>query len=282
MKKAILHIKWYLKGWIFSFKRFRKEYVQFNLSHIQLAWLYFQTKVHPQKRKVETQFFQHKLTTFNNYFWLLHSIDEIFVEEVYNCVFESDYPKIIDCGANIGISILYFKQIAPAANIIAFEPDSHLCSIIEANVKSFGLQGVQVVNKGVWNENAFLEFEAEGTLGGEFQLGAETVSTKHKQVEVVRLRDLLHEEIDFLKIDIEGAEYEVLKDCREKISNVRNVFIEFHGEADQPQKLHEMLLWMSEAGFRYNIKDAWNNQPHPFLKRKSKGRDMQLNLFFFK
>jgi hypothetical protein len=101
-------------------------------------------------------------------------------------------------------------------------------------------------------------------------------------VEVVRLRDLLHEEIDFLKIDIEGAEYEVLKDCRDKISNAKNVFIEFHGEADQPQQLHEMLLWMTEAGFRYNIKDAWNNQPHPFLKRKNKGRDLQLNLFFFK
>ena len=37
-----------------------------------------------------------------------------------------------------------------------------------------------------------------------------------KTVPCVRLRDLLNEEIDFLKIDIEGAEYEVLKDCADE------------------------------------------------------------------
>jgi hypothetical protein len=63
------------------------------------------------------------------------------------------------------------------------------------------------------------------------------------------LRDLLDSPVDFLKIDIEGAEYAVLKDCRDRLQNVRNLFVEYHAAPDEPQRLNEMLSWFSEAGF---------------------------------
>ena len=48
-------------------------------------------------------------------------------------------------------------------------------------------------------------------------------------VTCVRLKDLLDDDIDFLKIDIEGAEYAVLKDCSDDLTNVKNLFVEYHG-----------------------------------------------------
>ena len=60
-------------------------------------------------------------------------------------------------------------------------------------------------------------------------------------VRCVRLNDLLNEEIDFLKIDIEGAELPVLKDCSDNLKNVKNLFVEYHGKYDEMFKLNEIL-----------------------------------------
>src|SRR5688500_10055596 len=55
---------------------------------------------------------------------LLHACREIFVREIYR--FETDIrnPVIIDCGSNIGLSVLYFHKSYPGARILAFEPDA--------------------------------------------------------------------------------------------------------------------------------------------------------------
>jgi hypothetical protein len=53
----------------------------------------------------------------------LHGYQEIFEEECYSFNASSSYPFIIDCGSNIGLSIIYFKRQYPNARIIGFEPD---------------------------------------------------------------------------------------------------------------------------------------------------------------
>src|SRR5690606_29753371 len=67
------------------------------------------------------QLFGNKLMYVNG-FDLLHSLKEIFVEEVYKVQLRPN-PLIIDCGANIGLSVIYFKRHFPDARVIAFEPD---------------------------------------------------------------------------------------------------------------------------------------------------------------
>src|SRR5262245_31023688 len=54
---------------------------------------------------------------------LLHALDEIFEEEIYKIKLPSK-PTIIDCGANIGLSVIYLKLQSPDAHVIAFEPDT--------------------------------------------------------------------------------------------------------------------------------------------------------------
>src|SRR5262249_62206976 len=49
--------------------------------------------------------------------------DQIFVREIYRFESSDDAPFIIDGGANIGASVLYFKKLYPKSRIIAFEPD---------------------------------------------------------------------------------------------------------------------------------------------------------------
>jgi hypothetical protein len=101
-------------------------------------------------------------------------------------------------------------------------------------------------------------------------------------VRTARLRNYLTTPIDFLKLDIEGVEYEVLKDCKDLLPNVKNLFIEYHVMAEEEQKLDEILSWVSAAGFRYYIKEAWDNVTHPFMKDYKDYYQMQLNIFCYR
>ena len=104
-----------------------------------------------------------------------------------------------------------------------------------------------------------------------------------KIVKCVRLKDLLNEEIDFLKIDIEGAELAVLKDCSDNLKNVKNLFVEYHGKYDEMFKLNEILEILLRNNFKYYIKEGNAVYSKPFWDKDKIGEyDMLLNIFAFK
>lgn len=219
--------------------------------------------------------------SFTSAFWFLHSLDEIFIQEVYKFTTEKRQPFIIDCGANIGLSVIYFKQLFPEARILAFEADPQICNSLRENLSSYNYHDVEIVNAAVWDKEDKLTFIAEGSVGGMLHRNN---SKAYNQIEVtsVRLRSYLQSHVDFLKIDIEGAEYEVLKDCQDLLGNVENMFIEYHTMPREDQKLHEILTWINKNGFKYYIREAWNNMTYPFLQTYNDSFQMQLNIFCYK
>lgn len=209
--------------------------------------------------------------------------DELFVQEMYNFVAKRPDPYIIDCGANLGMSIVYFKELYPKAKIIAFEADEHVFSFLEKNVQSFGYKNVELVNKAVWNKDDVLSFIVEGGAGGRLEEQSQYGNYIYKDVSCVSVRKyLMDEKVDFFKIDIEGAEYEVLKDCEDLLPNVENLFIEYHSMPEKRQNLHDILKIVQDAGFNYHIKEAYTAK-YPFIERKLNfGMDLQLNIFCYK
>lgn len=209
--------------------------------------------------------------------------DELFVQEMYNFVAKRPDPYIIDCGANLGMSIVYFKELYPKAKIIAFEADEHVFSFLEKNVQSFGYKNVELVNKAVWNKDDVLSFIVEGGAGGRLEEQSQNGNYIYKDVSCVSVRKyLMDEKVDFFKIDIEGAEYEVLKDCEDLLPNVENLFIEYHSMPEKRQNLHDILKIVQDAGFNYHIKEAYTAK-YPFIERKLNfGMDLQLNIFCYK
>ena len=85
-----------------------------------------------------------------------------------------------------------------------------------------------------------------------------------------------------LKIDIEGAEYEVLKDCSSELFRVKKIFIEYHSWNNSEQRLSEILAILEENKFRYYIEDI-GKRKHPFIENgKDLKMDLQLNIFGYK
>ena len=202
---------------------------------------------------------------------------EIFGNGIYAFRAASRSPYIIDCGANVGVSVLYFKKQYPDAEVIAFEPDPGIFKTLEKNVSVQKLQNVALVNKAVWDADAILSFMSDGADGGR-------VSEKAGiPVEAVRLVPFLNRPVDFLKIDIEGAEDVVLKDSEPHLKNVKNMFVEYHSRTDSPQQLADILGILTRAGFRYHLQSATEKQKMPFVSRTSKdGFDNQLNIFAYR
>jgi FkbM family methyltransferase len=212
----------------------------------------------------------------------LSMYQDIFEQEIYKFKTKISQPFVIDCGANIGMSIIYLKRLYPESSILAFEPDPNVFSVLERNVKSFKLSDVEVIPKAVWNAETNLEFFIEGADGGHLVNQANQSSSKVLQVETVRLRNYLHQPVAFLKIDIEGAETCVIEDCKDVLNNVENIFIEYHSFTEKPQTLHILLDCLINAGFRVHL-HANTPLSQPLVQRPiSTEMDMQLNIFGFR
>lgn len=203
---------------------------------------------------------------------------EIFVREIYKFKSNTTTPVIIDLGANIGVSILYFKKAFPNARIIAFEADPTVFEVLKINLRKQGLHDVELVNKAIWKEKTTLNFQPEGADAGRISSG-KTGSTF--EVETEDINELMgqYETVDFLKIDIEGAEVEVLQRMSDELSKVKRIFIEYHSFGDigglnqilNLLKTHHFRVYIDSPGFM-------NNSPL-FEMKPQNGMDFQLNVF---
>lgn len=213
--------------------------------------------------------------------WTLFSFKEIFDDEVYRFASENSSPLIIDCGSNIGLSIIYFKSLYPTARVLGFEPDPVIFSLLKENITEFDLSDVELFQKAVWIENSDrMSFIQDKGLGG--RLAEQSPAQGTVMIETVRLKDLLVCPVDLLKLDIEGAEFDVISDVRQELMVVKSLFVEYHSKSEKPQQLGQMLEILRNAGFRYHIKDAYPIA-HPFIKNERRsGFDVQLNIYAYR
>ena len=216
---------------------------------------------------------------------LIEGVREIFLDKVYEFQPSSDEPFIVDCGANIGIASLYFKMTWAHSKVLAFEPDPDIFNCLEANLKNLGISdGVTAQQAAVWVHSDGVSFDIEGGFSGQITSHGHPAVKRTISVPSVRLKDIIRDSptIDLLKIDIEGAEFEVLTDIDDVLKNVNNIFIEYHSHTKEPQKLDRILSILSNNSFRYHITDAYTVSS-PFINRESMlGMDLQLNVFGYR
>jgi FkbM family methyltransferase len=194
----------------------------------------------------------------------LHQYEEIFVRQAFAVDFKKPAPVIFCCGANIGLEIFFFKKKYPACKIKAFEADPKIAAVLAENVSRNQLENVEVISAAAWNEEGNITFEPDGALGGKAGSGTTKIPS-------VRLAYQLNKEphIDLLLLDIEGAEIAVLTDCKEQLAKVDRLFVEWHGAVKDKQNLDELLLLLTNSGFRYRLN---NKLPEaPFVHRIIEG-----------
>jgi FkbM family methyltransferase len=162
-------------------------------------------------------------------------------------------PKVIyDVGANIGIASLSFALHYPDARFYGFEPVPSNHEVCALNFQN--LRKAEAFPWAIGSRSEVTAFECnEDPRGGHLEA---TQGNPHLQpkkridVQVYSIADLIQvrklEPPEFLKIDVEGAEVEVLRGMGEAVPSVKRIFVETHGAALKEQ----CLRWMHERGFK--------------------------------
>lgn len=158
--------------------------------------------------------------------------------------FISDVRTVVDVGANIGASTLFFALNYPDARILAFEPYPESHALLVRNVE--GLPQINTFDFGLYDSDkrAPLHLGLEDSVTN--SIGASTEAAADRDV-VVKLRTastVLTEQnvvgIDILKLDTEGCELPILRSMVAWLARVVVVYVEFHRESDR-REIDRML-----------------------------------------
>jgi FkbM family methyltransferase len=252
-----------------------------NQEAVKISWLNEKILKHQEDQQTKSILLGKYKFFFQRPYELLHTYSEIFTKGIYLFKCATDAPLIIDCGSNIGMSVLNFKTQYPKAKVIAFEPDSNNFELLKKNIEANHLADVTLHKAAVWTQNGKITFESNATEASHI--------SEHKEggneVDSIRLADLLSSlpEIHFLKIDIEGAEWPVIRDCARELHKVQNLFLEYHGKANETYKLKDIFDILENAGFAVYVQNAADNLQYPFVNKTTDTiYDVQLNLYSYK
>ncbi len=193
----------------------------------------------------------------------LYAYREIFVRVAYFFRPTRPNPRILDCGANIGLATIFFKMRWPQSTVTCFEPDPRTFATLSLNLEDNRLQGVQAFNVALWNSDGEVGFYVPRDSAGSLLMSTVPGRADGEKIRVParRLSSFLGDErVDLLKLDVEGAEQGVLEDLftSGKIDLVDAIIAEYHHHIDgRRPRLSKFLLTLERSGFDYQLHSLW-------------------------
>jgi FkbM family methyltransferase len=186
-----------------------------------------------------------------------HSLKrEIFTNDSYYFETKSPSPTIIDVGAYIGLSVLYFKKLYPSSKILGFEPYPRSVEILKRNIFNNSIKNVEIHESAIWIKNGARDLYVDNTGMERFSVASfdkdswnRSVKSNRVRVKTERLNQYLDREINLLKLDVEGTEQQILKNIKGYLDNVENIILEYH--PTENQNLDQILKILQK---KYDIK----------------------------
>lgn len=177
--------------------------------------------------------------------------EDVFINETYKVNTKSKPKLVIDAGANVGYSSVYFANRYPSARIIAIEPESDNYRLLKRNVGPY--HQVSTVQTALWDRVIPFHVTNQNSGAWAFQVeeakvadpGLTTTTTLNRLIAASR-----EQFIDILKIDIEGAERHVFHSNLEWLDYVGTIVIELH---DWIVPGSSNSMWSAISGKRFDV-----------------------------
>lgn len=170
------------------------------------------------------------------------------VSMIYDILFRSEYwlpdglsPQVVfDIGGNIGVAARYFAHRFPQAQVHSFEPVPENLEVMRRNLES---SAVHAHSYGLGGKSGEFEFHtpaaAPGDVSGYSSFGAAGSASRTVRAAVQAVPEVLRklnlERVDVIKIDVEGAEHDIISAFPDELlGKVTWVYGELHGAAVDP------------------------------------------------
>lgn len=192
-------------------------------------------------------------------FMTLYIYNEIFAEKSYDYPhLKANHPVIIDIGANTGLFSLRMKQLYPESSLFSYEPFLKNFEQLERNINLSKLRNIDIFQKGVGGrtrtEKLFLN---KNNLGGHSLFEMEARSQDFVSIEILGIRELLdrlpQSRIDLIKMDCEGAEYEIIKALDAGLVSAIEIIL--FESTESVYDLSELLDHLRSIGFSIEFKE---------------------------
>ena len=231
----------------------------------------------PESQQKKGRFFGFRMQ-FPSYSIFCSLFETIFLRRDYEFKCSKESPLILDCGSHIGMSIVWFKWKYPKAHIIAFEPDAVTFNYLSNNVKENNLTNIDLHQKAVWSRDEQRVLRSD--MGDPSSLGMslfkrlyekDNVRVDEIMVDCVELSKYIDAPVDILKLNIEGAEYEILSALYKngKLGCISEMLIKYHYNESSPENsLSEILRILEASGFRYVIDSQSLKLPYPLYRKR--------------
>lgn len=168
---------------------------------------------------------------------------------------------IVDAGANIGDETIRFRYFHPDATIVALEPQPGNYRLLTKNVE--GDPNTIILSKGLWSRECDLNIIANGSNEGFSVCEVPDGTGELQAVSIDSILTLLSNrcngftEIDILKLDVEGAEFEIFSRNYEKwVSKVKVIIVEC---PDQDHPGTAMTIFRALSGLEFNMRICGEN-----------------------
>jgi FkbM family methyltransferase len=173
--------------------------------------------------------------------------------QVLDALQASEKPlQVVDLGANIGLFGAFIRRRFPTARIVAFEPHPANAAVLRQSIEANG-----------GNDRWRLVQACAQNADGEVPLGLYDFTTSRIEANsarevVVPALDVFPflEDVDLLKIDIEGAEWPILTDPRFGAGVARTLALEYHPFGSPEPDTHALALrLLQRAGYETRVSD---------------------------
>ncbi len=173
--------------------------------------------------------------------------------DIYQRYFGKSAKVIIDAGSNIGLTATYLASHFPASQIICLEPDDANFKQLRRNAELSNHTNFDLVKKALWSSNQNVSISRHFRDGQSWSIQVSTSSCQHDFVSSISLASIIEEfeiqEIDIMKMDIEGAEREIFSDHEDALfflSKIKALAIEIHEDVVEKSTIEGVL---KKAGF---------------------------------